>query len=588
MAISSVGYCSTMFSLRHLLQRILLVIALCGHFRSYSLAATRHGVLMNPLPTDSQITWSGSTIAYFTGRNLLQQQSNQTGEDRQNGTYEPLVARNRIDPLNHFKRYKGGYNIESRHYWGSTIFTGVYGYAIAAIWIIVGLVYGIFLTIRYCCCNKRTMKGSYKPHSCRYYVWPFLAVILLTIAAIIASAVVLAGNSKFHTRAKRVEKTIVGAAQRATDTIYNVTSSMKTMQDQLQPYDENAYLRLNSTAERLNKEAANIHNRVFHNKRAIDIGVRVLNIVTIALASIILALVIFAIAILLLHWRHVFFLVIFVCWLLTALTWLVFGVYFAIHTFADDSCIALKDYQSDPYNTTLNSILPCVDLQAADSSLAEVREEVHLMIGQLNKNISRLQALNIQSLNIPYVCDPFSGPPKYEYTPDICSNGTIQIGSIPQLLESFKCSENDTAKCNSEGKYLTQSQFDEAEAYATSVQSLLDIFPALESLTNCSFVNDTFSNIANEQCHPVKSSINRVWSSLVALSTVLIFLLISWIVKAYQNGGRQISKGCVIPNNTPSATSSPKTQQYGHKTRVKMQSIHANSPEPRDSDVNIL
>jgi hypothetical protein len=73
-----------------------------------------------------------------------------------------------------------------------------------------------------------------------------------------------------------VEKTIVGAAQRATDTIYNVTSSMKTMQDQLRPYDENAYLRLNTTAERLDREALNIHDRVYDNKQAIDIGLRVL------------------------------------------------------------------------------------------------------------------------------------------------------------------------------------------------------------------------------------------------------------------------------------------------------------------------
>ena len=51
--------------------------------------------------------------------------------------------------------------------------------------------------------------------------------------------------------------------------------------------------------------------------------------------------------------------------------------------FADDSCIALKAYQNNPYNTTLNSILPCVDLQAADSSLAEVRQEVHLMISEV-------------------------------------------------------------------------------------------------------------------------------------------------------------------------------------------------------------
>ena len=84
------------------------------------------------------------------------------------------------------------------------------------------------------------------------------------------------GKHPIPYKGKKVEKTIVEAAQRATDTIYNVTSSMKTMQDQLRPYDENAYMCLNRTSKRLDMEASNIHDKVYGNKHAIDIGLRIL------------------------------------------------------------------------------------------------------------------------------------------------------------------------------------------------------------------------------------------------------------------------------------------------------------------------
>ena len=73
-----------------------------------------------------------------------------------------------------------------------------------------------------------------------------------------------------------MDKTIVEASQRCTYTIYNVTSSMKTMQDQLQPYDENAYMHLNTTTKRLEMEESNIHDKVYDNKHAIEIGLRIL------------------------------------------------------------------------------------------------------------------------------------------------------------------------------------------------------------------------------------------------------------------------------------------------------------------------
>ena len=70
----------------------------------------------------------------------------------------------------------------------------------------------------------------------------------------------------------------------------------------------------------------------------------------------------------------------------------------AIHTFANDSCVALKDYQTNPYNTALNSIIPCVDSQVTVSNLLEAQEGVHILINELNKKISMILGNLISTL----------------------------------------------------------------------------------------------------------------------------------------------------------------------------------------------
>ncbi|PNX81894.1 transmembrane protein, partial [Trifolium pratense] len=46
----------------------------------------------------------------------------------------------RVDPLDNFKKYRGGFNITNKNYWSSVIFTGVYGYAIGIFFLLCGIV----------------------------------------------------------------------------------------------------------------------------------------------------------------------------------------------------------------------------------------------------------------------------------------------------------------------------------------------------------------------------------------------------------------------------------------------------------------
>eukprot|EP00249_Psilotum_nudum_P032151 c47336_g1_i1 orf=2-790(-) len=187
-----------------------------------------------------------------------------------NTSSERLAVRNnRIDPLNHFRKYKGGYDIENKHYWASTIFTGIYGYAIAAVWLLVGVTITLLLCLSACCCQKKdyTVKEPFQPsHFSRYYCAAYVITIVLTGIVIANCGILLAANVRFHSRAKDVENTIIEAADNAAETIYNVTSTMASMEAELQAYDQSEADYLNSTIIELDSDAREITQKVHDNK----------------------------------------------------------------------------------------------------------------------------------------------------------------------------------------------------------------------------------------------------------------------------------------------------------------------------------
>lgn len=66
-------------------------------------------------------------------------------------------------------------------------------------------------------------------------------------------------------------------------------------------------------------------------------------------------------------------------------------------------------------------------------------------------------------------------------------------------------------------------------------QSLLNIIPQVDSLTNCSFVYDTFNTIVNERCSPARRAIRNLWIPLLLLSIALTLITISWILANHRN-----------------------------------------------------
>ncbi|MQL95328.1 hypothetical protein Taro_028020 [Colocasia esculenta] len=437
----------------------------------------------------------------------------------------------RVDPLDGFKRYRGGYNITNKHYWSSTIFTGIYGYGTAVLFLLGGLVYAGVLLVASLCCIRQGKKSKSHPCTKGYYcLWPMPIGVLFTLQAIIASGVVLAGSTRFNSRANSVKSIIEETARRASGTIYNVTRSVQAMQEDAEVYGVvGGSTGLTVASSRLNGEASNIQRKAEKNVRLISRGLKILHVTTIVIISLILVAVLAMLGSGFVKLRWPFHLLITLSWLLTVLCWASFGLYFFLHRFAGDTCVALGEFRQDPRSSSLGTILPCTDQDSVKSVLRDTRAGIHDVIDQVNANISALQYSDRP--NIAYVCNPFSAAPDYNYQPDNCSANQIRIGDIPQILKRYTCSLRDGRTCG-DGEFISASDYSRVLVYTTSVQDLLNSFPGVEKLVNCQLVKDAFSDILSTQCRPLKKYAHMAWAAMAALSTIMSILVLTWAVIA--------------------------------------------------------
>ncbi|GMH26090.1 hypothetical protein Nepgr_027933 [Nepenthes gracilis] len=480
----------------------------------------------------------------FLRRNLLQMQNS----SNQNTTKSDDTVR--VDPLHHFKKYRGGYDIRNKHYWSSTIFTGVYGFAIGLLFLLCGVLYGGYLLIRSMCHKNKGIKlGNRSPCHKQCHLWPIILATTLTILAIVTSGLALGGSTRFHSRAKTIAGIIIDTADEASRTIYNATTEIKAVSEVASNYTSGDYATfLSSKSEELDREAADIARQARKNRRLIQDGLNIVFIVTTVAVSFNLLAVLALQASGALRFRRMLLMLTILCWLLTALCWFFFGTYYFLENFSKDTCTALKDFQQNPENSSLSSILPCNDLESTTPVLRDVSKEIYDLIFQVNANISLLKSSSYPDLE--YVCNPFSGPPNYQYQPENCSANTIQIGDIPQVLKMFTCLDTSNGSCKQGEVTITASEFNVIEVFTTAIQSLLDEYPEMEKLVDCQIVKDAFSEILAEHCKPWKRDAKMTWVSMLLLSVIMVALVLVWAARAHHEKARHSSEGSVRPHPT--------------------------------------
>ncbi|XP_021774888.1 uncharacterized protein LOC110738767 [Chenopodium quinoa] len=477
-------------------------------------------------------------------------------------TYKPKDIV-RVDPLEQFSNYRGGYNITNIHYWSSTLFTGIYGYAIGLLWLITGIVYAIYLLTASCCrsTSKNQQLKNRTPCHKPCYLFPLIFTTFFAILAIIASGVALEGNMRFHSEANTIMRVIIHTADQASNTIYNATGPMRKIGANLQQQAMDsiggvdgadttdmaaAASFLASTSDKLDYAATGIKKQAQKNRLLVEKGLTILYILTIVTISINLAAVIALTVFGILRFRRVLYMLVVFCWILTTLCWLFFGAYFFLEKFSSDTCQALQDFQQNPDNSSLSSILPCDEFLSARTALSDVGIGVYEIVDQVNTNISLMRSSSFPSLQ--YVCNPFSGPPDFTYQPGNCASDTIKIGDNPQVLKMFTCSDTSGISC--QGGIITGSVYNVIEAYSTSIQNLLNAYPDMENLVDCQLVKHASSRILVKHCKPLKSYAQTTWVAMLVLSVVMVILVPIWATTGYHERKHHFADGSIQPNTT--------------------------------------
>ncbi|XP_015697624.2 uncharacterized protein LOC102714050 [Oryza brachyantha] len=433
----------------------------------------------------------------------------------------------RTDPLNSLRKYEGGYNITNKHYWSSTIFTGSPGYVIAALWLIGGIVFvGAFIISKIFFAKRNEGYGDINYFLARFHICSMIVFILLTVFVIVASAITLRGAVRFHSRAESVKEIIGRTALEATATIYNITEAIEKMQNTSKLYNNNskAFDHLNSTVLALNSEAVEIQSKAEKNMSLVSKGINILEAVTILTVTLNLVAVLALLVVKPLRLQKLCNICIAICWILTALTWMYFGLYYFLDEFAGDTCAALEEYQLDPKNSTLGSIIPCSGKLSGNVILHDVGAGIHDIIDQVNSNIYTIKSeYGVKQLD--YICNPFTGPPEFRYRPENCPSGAATIGDIPQILRRLTCSDLGGGPHCAAADLSSAIDYDKVETYTSSVQKVLDIFPGTERLVSCELVRSGFADIVGNQCAPLARGARAAWAALAALSAAATALL---------------------------------------------------------------
>ncbi|MED6107876.1 hypothetical protein PIB30_018334 [Stylosanthes scabra] len=232
--------------------------------------------------------------------------------------------------------------------------------------------------------------------------------------------------------------------------------------------------KLSNTTQKFDTAAQNIIQESAKNRHLINMTFKALFIITIVTISLNL---VFVIA------MSVFGVLRFVVlsWLLTVICWILFGVCLFLEKFSDDACNALYNFQENPYNNSLSSMIPCDELLSAKPVVAEVSSGIYNIVNEVLR---------------PYTC--------FGDEDEICGNG----------------------------KFIPGSEYEVIKEYTTSVQNLLNVFPGIDSLLECQLVKDAFSQVLQKHCKPLKRFGKVTWAAMVSLAATMVLLVVLWTLKA--------------------------------------------------------
>ncbi|KAH6758701.1 plasma membrane fusion protein [Perilla frutescens var. frutescens] len=453
----------------------------------------------------------------------------------------------RKDPLDDLKYYTGGWNISSKHYFASVLYTGYPLFVVAAFWFVL---FGIFLLLAcmYVCCCRRRRYG----YSRVAYALSVIFLTLFTIAAVIGSIVLYTGQGKFHDSTKDTLEYVLGQADSTVDNLKNfsnfLTSAKGVGVDQVF-LPQNVQDNIDKVNTMITSAADTLDSATKNNKNDIFIYLDAVGLVLIIVAAVMLTLAFLGFLLSISGLQCLVYILVIIGWILVALTFILCGIFLVLHNVMGDTCVAMNEWASNPTShTALDKIIPCVDTATAQEALSQGKEVTFQMVGLVNGIIANVSnrnpppGLGPLSYNqsgplVPLLCNPYN-PDKTDRK--TCTTGEVDFKNATQIWKSYKCQVSNN-KCTTVGR-LTPDMYDQMSGAVDVSYGLYHYGPFLTNLVDCTFVRDTFTTIHKDHCPDLRLYSKWVYIGLVMVSAAVMLSLIFWVLYARERRHRKYTK----------------------------------------------
>ncbi|CAN4097899.1 unnamed protein product [Withania somnifera] len=453
----------------------------------------------------------------------------------------------RKDPLNGFKTYTEGWNINDRHYWASVAFTAAPFFITALIWFVVFGLCLLLICLCSCCC-KREPYG----YSAVAYTLSLIFLVLFTCAAIIGCVILYTGQEKFHSSTVNTLDYVVHQANATARDLMNVSVYLAAAKQlavdkilipaNVQTDIDYVQTKITSSANTLSTKTADNKDDTEHLIESVRVALMVLSVAMLALTFLGLVFSIFGMQV------FVYILVI-LGWILITGTLILCGIFLVLHNVTADTCVAMGEWIQNPTaHTALDDILPCVDYATAQETLTKSNEVSYNLVDIVNQVITNVSNINFSPNFAPFYYNQ-SGPVLpilcNLFNPDLtshnCGPAEVDLGNATQVLNNFVCQVSPSGICVTSGR-LTPALYSQMAAAVNMSYGLYRYGPFFVDLQNCDFVRQTFGDIYNVHCPGLLQYSKRVYVGLVMVTVAVLLSAIFWIIYARERRHRVYKK----------------------------------------------
>ncbi|KAG8053598.1 hypothetical protein GUJ93_ZPchr0001g32345 [Zizania palustris] len=401
----------------------------------------------------------------------------------------------RPDVLDHLRMYGGGWNITNKHYWASVSFTGVTGFALAAVWFTS---FGTAVAVR-CFCKPRIGKEKVSHGD----ILRFVLLVVFTLTLTTGCVVLLYGQIRFGEEATSTVDFVVNQSDFTIQTLRNVTdylSFAKTISVAALYLPSDVQGQIDNLKVDLNKAADTISQKTAENYRRIRKVLQNVSVVLICIAVLTPLLAFLGYVLEIYGPRCTVYVFVTLCWKIVAALFILLGIFLILSSAARDTCEAMDEWAQHPQaETALSNILPCVDESTTNQTLYQSKHVVFM----------------------PYLCSPYDS----NLTDRQCKSREVTFDNATIAWLNYTCMVPDEDLCSGP-RTITPEIYAQLVLAANVSYALYHYAPLLLNLQDCKFVRSTFSSIASQYCPPLWYDLSLVSAGLALIAPGVILGLL--------------------------------------------------------------